>query len=453
MPTKPYKATKTNTSMEVVNSIINSSTLKQNGVPVLTENATVDDLRAIGNIITSNAQLQNTFIDVLINRIALVRITSKLFYNPMEMFKKGYLELGETVENVFIELCKVENYNPDDAEETAFKQYIPDVRSEFFITNFKKFYPQTVRREELRGAFLSWGAMEDFITNLIERMYTSAYYDEFLVTKYILALRIFRGQIASVVIPPVETANKETIATEVKATSNAMTLMNNRYNLASVRTHTDKNDQFLIMSSRFDAFFDVNVLASAFNMDKVEFLGHRLMIDGFGALDIERLGELFANDPSYYEFSQEELDALNEIPCVLVDREFFQIYDELSEIRDLENPKGLYWNYFYHVWRTFATSIFAQAVLFNPTTPTVTQVAINPSALTLGVDASAQLTAEVTATNYAPQTVEWTSDNEYVKVSRTGYVTVLQGANGTATITATSTYNTEVTGQATITIG
>jgi phage-related minor tail protein len=103
MPTIPKLYTFTNTSVQVLNAIRNSATQNyQNYVPKATANA--DSIREIGAIIMDNVALQNEFTNALVNRIGKVIVTSKSYQNSLRMFKKGMLEFGETIEEVFVEL-------------------------------------------------------------------------------------------------------------------------------------------------------------------------------------------------------------------------------------------------------------------------------------------------------------------------------------------------------------
>ena len=50
---------------------------------------------------------------------------------------------------------------------------------------------------------------------------------------------------------------------------------------------------------------------------------------------------------------------------VLVDEQFFQIFDDLVTFREFNNGEGLYTNYNLHVWQTLAYSILVNAVAFK----------------------------------------------------------------------------------------
>lgn len=442
MPVKPKIRTLTTSAADILNVIRNNASVDyRNYVPKADAND-VESVRTIGAIIMDYPALQNEFLNALVNRIGRVMLTSKMYSNPIAFFKKGVLEYGESIEEIFVNIAKVQEFNPEIAEQEVFKRVVPDVRAAFHIMNYQKFYKATVTQEQLKQAFLSWDGVTDLIARIVDSMYTGANYDEFLVMKYLLARHILDGRVYPVTVPTVNAENAKAIVTTVKGVSNKLTFMNSEYNPAAVRTFTEKTDQYMIVNSVFDATMDVNVLASAFNMDKAEFLGHRVLIDGFGDLDVARLGEIFAGDPTYNEPSQDELTALNAIPAVIVDKDWFMVFDMLTQFTEQYNGQGLYWNYFYHVWKTFSVSPFANSVLFVPGTPSVTSVTVSPTTASVPKGGSVSLSAVVVTEYFAPQTVVWTSSAEDVKVSAAGVVTVDADAKSTtATITATSAFD------------
>ena len=453
MPQKPKIVTLTNASVDILNAIRNrASTNYRDYVPVATKDPEV--LRTIGATIMDYPALQNEFLSALVNRVGRVIVTSKMYDNPWSMFKKGLLEFGETIEEIFVNIAKPFTYDPEIAETTVFKREKPDVRSSFHIMNYQKFYKATIQNEQLRQAFLSWDGITDLIGRIVDSMYTAANYDEFQTMKYMLAKRILDGQMYPVTIPTVTAENMKSIVATIKGVSNEFEFMSSKYNLAGVQTYSKKENQYIIVNTKFDATMDVEVLASAFNMSKAEFVGKRVLIDSFGNLDIDRLNLLFADDPTYTEIGASELQALDAIPAVLVDEDFFMIFDNLMNFTEQYNGQGLYWNYFYHVWKTFSVSPFAQNALLVPGTPNVKSVTVSPSAVTVKAGQSITLSAVVDTEYFAPQAVDWISDNEGVTVSKSGTVTV--GADVSpqtqVTITARSVYKNTVSGSCTVTV-
>lgn len=451
MATVPKIKTLTNSSVDILNAIRNNATQNyREYIPKATADA--DSIRQIGAIIMDYPALQNEFLSALVNRIGRVLITSKMYDNPWSFFKKGLLEYGESVEEIFVNIAKPFQFDPAVAENNVFKREIPDVRAAFHIMNYQKYYKATISNDQLRQAFLSWQGISDLIAKIVDAMYTGANYDEFQTMKYMLARHILDGHMYPVEIPAVETANMKSIVSAIKGISNKYTFLSTDYNLAGVATFTNKSEQYMLINSNFDATMDVEVLASAFNMDKAEFSGRRVLVDSFGSLDTARLGELFAGDSTYEEISEDELKALDLIPAILVDRDWFMIFDNFYNFTEQYNGEGLYWNYWYHVWKTFSVSPFANNALFIPGKPTVNTITVTPSNSTVSAGQSVQLVANVETSNFAPKSVTWSVNNAKAIVDNSGKVTVLAGtpASTTITVTATSTYNPAKKGTATV---
>jgi hypothetical protein len=467
MPTIPKTTALNASSVDILNAIRNSATANyRNYVPPA--NPAQANVREIGAVIMQYPALQNEFLTALINRIGLVLITSKMYDNPIAMFKRGMLEFGESIEEIFVNIAKPFQYDPAVAESKVFAREIPDVRAAFHFLNYQKYYKVTIQNEQLRQAFLSWDGVTDLIAKIVDSMYSGAAYDEFLTMKYLLAKHILNGQMYPVQISSVTAANMKAIASSVKGVSNRMEFPSTNYNLAGVLNHTNKDNQYLIVNADFDALMDVEVLASAFNMDKAEFMGHRVMIDSFGSLDTERLDALFADDPNYTTPTAAQLAALDAVAGVVVDRDWFMIFDNLQNFTEQYNGEGLYWNYWYHVWKTFSVSPFANAAVFVPGAPGITSVSLSPAATTISAGQTVTLTATVVTTNFASQAVNYTvtavdsnsaalTDAEVaaaISISPLGVCEISPDADsGTVfTVTATSVVDSTAKDTATITV-
>lgn len=460
MPNKPETVDLTRSSADILNAIRNNASAQyREFIPAANPDAA--SVKQIGQVIMQYPALQNEFLSALVNRIGRVLITSKMYSNPWSAFKQGMLEFGETIEEIFVNIAKPFQFDPATAENKVFKREIPDVRAAFHVLNYQKFYKATISNDQLRQAFLSWQGITDLIARIVDSMYTGAAYDEFLAMKYLLARHILQGDLYPVEIPAISAANMKPIISTVKGVSNNLEFMNSKYNWAGVATHSAKDDQFVIVNAEFDAVMDVEVLAAAFNMSKADFMGHRVMIDSFGSLDTGRLNALFADDPNYTELTASEIAALDTIPAVLVDRSWFMVFDNLQNFTENFNGEGLYWNYWYHTWKTFSVSPFANAVLFVPGTPAVSAVDVTPAAATVLPGQTLKLSAAVTNAYFASTEVEWSlSVTEGAEISSNGtlYVhsdfwgTNTTTASTTITVTATSVVDSTVTDTATITV-
>ena len=53
-----------------------------------------------------------------------------------------------------------------------------------------------------------------------------------------------------------------------------------------------------------------------------------------------------------------------DVKAVLVDGEWFQVYDNAVLMTETPVASGIYWNYFYNTWKTVSSSPFSNAIVF-----------------------------------------------------------------------------------------
>lgn len=372
-----------------------------------------DDTRsihAIGEFIMSYQPYQNAFVNALVNRIGLTLITSKMWSNPWSVFKRGFMEFGETVEEIFVNIAKPHSYNPAVAEKEVFKREIPDVRAAFHTMNFQKFYKVTISNDQLRQAFLSWQGITDLIAKIVDSLYTGMNYDEYITMKYMVADQLLDGYIALSDYGASGGTNVDAMKNMIiaaRATSNMLTFLSDDYNMAGVKNATERDNQYIIIDAGTEASIDVNVLAAAFNMDKAEFLGHLIIVDSFVDHDIERLQELYGDDTDL----RTNFTALGNGMgiAVIVDRDWWMVFDNFQNFTQNYNGEGLYWQYWYHTWKTFSVSPYANAVAILPSTliGNVNSVTISPTTATVAKGGQAQFTATVNKEGIADASVRW----------------------------------------------
>lgn len=424
---------------------------------IATQQDSLRSLRGIGEIILTYQPLQNAFLTNIVNRIAAVIVTSRLYENPWSGFKKGLLSYGETVEEIFVNLAKPFQYNPDEAEETVFKRVIPDVKAVFHSLNYQKFYKVTVSNDDLRQAFLSWSGITDLISRIIQSLYTGANYDEFQVMKYMIAKAALAGNIYPVNVPAITAANARQVTTSMVNYGMKFQFMSDAYNAMGVNTYTDPRYLYTILTTDVSSLFDVEVLALSFNMSKAELLGRQVLVDGFGTFDFVRLAELFKDDPytTYVPFTSAELTKLKTIQGLMVDVNWFMIFDNFYNMTEIYNPQGLYWNYFYHVWKTFSISPFVNAIVFTTSNAEVDSITVTPATPTVKPGSTTAFTATVAGDGFVSNRVLWEVSGTEVAttIDQNGVLTV--GANETAssvTVKATSILTPSVSGTTTVTI-
>lgn len=366
----------------------------QQNVPVVEKSS---DIPKVGEIIYGTPAFANQFINALVNRIAIVRVQSATFNNPYEILKKGFIEFGETVEDIFVSIAKAVEFDPEKAAAREFKRTFPDVRSAFHTMNWRVMYPVTIQDEDLKQAFLSIDGVQNLIAKIVDAVYTAANYDEFLLFKYLIIKAVSHGHMYPLSIG--DGTKMTDAAKKFRGTSNKLPFMSSNYNDSGVKTTTPKDRQVIFMDADFNADFDVDVLASAFNMDKADFMGRLFLMDDWTKFDNERFDVIRANSDGIEEVTTEELALMADVKAVICDENWFQVYDNKSQFTEDYVAAGLYWNYFYHQWKTISSSPFANAVVFVTDTATttlpdtitaeITDKSVSEEAITLTLKASA----------------------------------------------------------------
>lgn len=360
MPKRISVSTLNASTMDILNTIRQNASMEyQSLVPEVTR---ASDIPKVGEVLYGYPALANQFLSTLVNRIASVRVKSATFNDDYVELKKGYLEFGETVEEVFVSIAKAREFSAEKAESREFKRTIPDVKTAFHAMNYRVQYPITIQDVDLRTAFTSMEGVQDLIARIVDAIYTANEYDEYLLFKYLMIKAIAHGKMYPVSIG--DGTDMKEAAVAFRGMSNQLGFMSTKYNISGVHTTTPRADQYIFMDAKYNAQYDVNVLASAFNMDKATFMGKLKLIDDWTTFDNERFDVITANSDQIEPVTAEELALMQNVKAVLVDREWFQFYDNKNEFTEKYVASGMYWNYFYNVWKTVSSSPFSNAIVF-----------------------------------------------------------------------------------------
>lgn len=402
------------TSSKVINAIAPQLTER---IPV----ATRENLADIGKYILDNKALANQFLNTLVNRIIQVIISSKLYENPLAVFKRGSERYGDLIEEIYVNIANAHEFDPVIAENEVYKRVIPDVGVVFHQMNSQLFYKATISEDQLAKAFTSEGGMRTLIAGIVDSLYAGANYDEFEQMKNLFAESTHEFYYIKTDNPSSSTIHN--IVTNFKAASNLLEFMSTNYNPVGVKNYTPKTKQVLFLRADVDAIMDVNVLASAFNMNKAEFLGRKVLVDDFG-------------------------NGNEDIYAVLCDEEFLIVHNNLDKFTEIYNAQGLYWNYFWHVWRTYSRSPFSNMIAFTTGDITAgTAVTItNSTSGTYPAGSNVQMTYSVTPSTATNQNATWSlrgaASDTYI--SSTGMLHIGKNQTDTLEIVCTLASNTTI---------
>lgn len=454
---------KATTDSELLSYIINVTPELQSEIDLPVQGQSI---KPIGQIIINNERYKNAFINT-VNLIGLTAIKRNAWENPWDFTTRGTLKFGHQIREIINDLCNVYDYNDASNDATRFlESVVPNVYNYMHEVNFQKYYEQTTSDEQLAMAFDSEGGLFELIDDLTSMLYESMMYDRYIVDKYMLCRRILDGTMTSVKIENYSTLTPRQRVSALKSISNKMIFRSPNYNPAGVRRATSFEKQIAIINTEFEADFSTEVLATSFFRDEAEMKSRMKLIDGFNNHDTERLTEVLGNQ--YVPFTTDELTELASIPAVIISDEWFMDYDYSLDANaptkqtDFYNPTTLKRNIFLHSWRVFSTSPFEQAVVFTSETPTVNSVTVSPNESSVSAGLSLQLQAVVDTDGFANKAVQWSvkkAEGEVTKVSVDGnglvkipsdFVTT--GTAPQVTIRATSIFNPNVYGEATITV-
>lgn len=453
--------TKTNTMKATSNAEIISYFLNQNpeikeeiGLPVQGQ-STIE----IGRLIVDNARYRNAFINT-VNLIGLTIIKENRWENPWQSFTdKGRLRFGQQIREIILDLAKVHDYNENYADKTKFLQTeVPDVYQYLHQINYQKWYETTVNDGLLRMAFDNEenDGLYDFINMCVSNLYETYEYDKYLVDKYQLCRRIVDGTITAVTIDTTKDARG--ILAEMKGVANLIAFKSPNYNPAGVRRATKLENQFLILDAKRQAINSTEVLATSYFLNEAEMKTNSALIDTFSETDDARLQELLKD--AYTPFTSDEKTQLAKVLGLIIADDLFMDYyyaldesQEGKEQTEFRNPTTLDRNIFLHAWLVISTSPFANACVFVDGTPSVTSVTVSPATATVSKGQSIKLSATVVTENFANKSVQWSLDVDDAKITQDGTLKVDADATSeTITVTATSIYDSTVTGTATITV-
>lgn len=421
------------TSLNAIREI--SSEIYHQYVPIVDDNT---DIGTFGTPILNTPVVMNEFISSLVNRIVYTQFESKYFRNPLQVLEGDRIPLGYAGQEIYVNPAKGRKFNVDDFAGLLVK-YEADVKVQYTAVNMDLQYPVTVSRHKLKQAFVSWDALDTFIGELSNSLYNGAYIDEYQFTKELVAgaYKSNQAQIRKIEAPTTEALAKEFI-TQARALFLNFQTPSTQYNAWSkvggygrpITTFTLPENIVFLIRNDVRAYIDVNVLASAFNIDKTDLLGRILTVDNFDMKDDD--GNII------YDGSN--------IVGMIADESWFRIKRQDMFLDEFYNANNRTWQYYLNLTKMYNYSLFANGVIFATALPEIPVVSLDfkaPEGIKLtGVGEKEELDITVNpAPATTPITYESSDDNVFVVDSNTQndrHSVITATGSGTATLTATA---------------
>ena len=334
-------------SVEILNNIrLNASDEYQNRIP----EATQTNIASIGQAFESYSVLFNEFFNALINKIGMTKIEQKMFKNKLAKFKSGGVVSAHDVEEIFIEMAKAEGSYDKEGKNPLGRRTPPDVKVIYHRQNRQDYYAISIGDIDTVRVFRSEATLDTFIKGLINSVYSADEYDEWLAMKNLLAnyknkTKDAPGYFDYDVMDMSKSTSKKDFAKEfVKTLRKAvqdLSFASTQYNVAGVKTWSNPGDLVLLVNKDVLVEVDVEQLATAFHQSETDMKVVPTII------------------------SMDDFGSLTDTYGLLVDKDWFRVFDTLVHMEPQRNAQGLFTNYFFHHHQILSASTFKNAVRFK----------------------------------------------------------------------------------------
>lgn len=321
-------------SVDILNNIrMNASDEYQARIP----EATQQNIATIGQAFSTYTLVYNEFCEALINKIGKTLISQKMFKNKLGKFKQGGVVSPHDVEEIFIEMAKAEGSYDKTGANPLGRRENPDVKVIYHRQNRQDYYAISIGDIDFMRVFRSESTLDTFIKGMINSVYSADEYDEWIAMKNLIATykTYFDYEVNEA------TDKKEFAKGFVKTLRKAvqdLSFASKDYNAAGVTTWSKPNELVLLVNKDVLVEVDVEQLATAFHTSET---------------DMKVVPTIIAMD---------DFGSLTNTYGILVDKDWFRVFDTLVHMEPQRNAQGLFTNYFYHHHQILSASTFKNAV-------------------------------------------------------------------------------------------
>lgn len=345
-------------------------------IPEATQANLKDTINKLWNWTNGRNQVQDAFI----NQLAAVVFRQRSWTNPLAIYKMGMLEEGETIEEVMVGMVQAIDYDSDreEMEKEIFGFSPIEVQSRFHKRNRQDRYKVSLNLPSLKTALLG-NQLGSFASQVMSAPLVSDQLDEFL-----LMTRLFKefddgGGYFIQNVPDVSdqistSADSRFLLRRLREFGDTLPFISRLYNPAGMPVAATKDELVLITTPQSNAAMDVEALAAAFNMDKMDFGARNIVI------------------PETYI-------GIDGVQAILTTDKFFVVADNLIETTNQFNAAKLSTNYWLHHWQTISASPFAPLVMFSSLRDSTVISEVTTPVTSIGAFTITDKTGTVAATN------------------------------------------------------
>ena len=334
--------------------------------------------------------VKNAFVNTLTNKITKSVIFSKIFNNPLKELKKGKLEYGESIEELFVQMAMSKNFGESwessgTPEGDLIRKLKPKVTAMYISVNFDKKYKTTVFDKQLRKAFINEYGLSNLVMQIVGSITSQAEYQEFLATKQTMLSLVSEcknkgldadhknesdtaipiGKVVKQTPYVVNTPTAKDLLKAIRTEVGNMKFPSTKYNLAKELNWSNPQDLMLMTTSETIADIDVNVLAGAFNVSMTDINTRTILVDEMPKGIFQKTStELVDKTPTDLTSGTVECNTTKKPVAILFDKDLLQIWDTYQATGTFYNAEGNYTNHFANREGIFAVCSFANMVVF-----------------------------------------------------------------------------------------
>lgn len=367
---------------------VDSNSIYHQYVPVVTDSTTIGEFGA-PILDSQNLNVLNDFVGLL-KKVVYTAVYNKTFNNPLAQLEGERMPLGQFIEDAYVNPAKARGFNVNDFA-GLLQKYEAEIAVQYLTVNSDLQYQVTLTRDKIRNAFTSWDQLESLISGYINSLYNGAYITRYSQTKGLVTAAYTGNNVQYELISnPQDEQTAKAMIQKMRAAFSKMQIPSTKFNAwnkvkggnLALKTWSDPEDIIVLISADIEALIDVEVLAAAFNMSKTDFLGRVIVVDDFNQYNDD--GTLAVDGSA--------------IKAMICDRAWFKIKTQDFAMDEFFNANNRCWNYYLNDVRMCNYSLFANALVFATSAPTVDATEIEADSATATVVAGSKVSVPFTLT-------------------------------------------------------
>ena len=269
---------------------------------------------------------QNEFLGSVVEKIGRQEYSSKAYLNPLARFKKGFINNANEIEEIYV--ARVQGTVQDFDGTHTLKRVKPTIKTQYHKQNYGKCYTATVTDEQVRRGFTTEGGVRKIADEILTQLQTGYEYDEYIAMRDNFCDLIEGTPCKRTITAITNQTTAKDFVKKVKKDIAKMQFRNKEF--ATVERNCKPSDLVLVLRTGLLAEIDVELLATAFNVDKTQLDTMVIEVDDF------------PGNPT--------------VQAMLLEQNALMVFDTLYNIEPQRNAKGMFTNHHLNVEKIIATS-------------------------------------------------------------------------------------------------